>query len=129
MAAEHDNERIASAGITMFAALLAIGILAVASWVSWVGVGTACVSTTFSAGSPAAGVCEVELANWHGKGSSTSADNLHDYFVLALPVLILIGGVALSRYRRHRRPFWLALSAAIIVLLLPLLGLILLPRS
>jgi hypothetical protein len=103
-----------SRGVSGLAALLAIVIVAGASWVSWVGIGTDCVNA-LSSGPAAAGVCEVEVGN----STSTSANDLHDYLILALPLLIVLGGVAYSRALGRKRAFWLASLAAIIVLIAP----------
>jgi cytochrome bd-type quinol oxidase subunit 2 len=106
-------------GVSGVAALVAIAIMAVASWVSWVGVGTACVNTDFPAGSSAAVVCEVELSNWGGKSGSTPGDNARENVMLALPLLIVLGGVAISRAERGPRAFWLTLLVAVVVLVAP----------
>src|ERR1700726_4027220 len=106
-------------GVSGLAAAVAIAIMAVATWGSWGGAGTVCVNTNFPAGSSAAVVCEVELSNWGGKSSSTPGDNAGEYVMLALPRLIVLGGVAISRAQRRRRAFWLALLVAVVVLVAP----------
>jgi hypothetical protein len=129
MAAETESKQSWRAAIYAMVAVIVIAIFAVTSWVSWVGVGTLCVNNNIAPGSTAAAVCEIELPNWHGNGSSTSVDNLYEYFTLALPLLILLIGIAASRILRRPRIFWGAASVATLVLLLPWLALILLPRS
>jgi hypothetical protein len=108
-------------------ALLTVFVFALLSWASWVGVGTVCVnSTELHRGTPQGLVCEIELGHWHGSavGGQTALERGQEYLMLALPVLIVLGGIGLAASRHRRRPFWLALIVAFVVLLAPWIGLI-----
>jgi hypothetical protein len=108
-------------------ALLTIAVIALMSWVSWVGVGVACSDgTELHRGTPQGLVCEIQVSHWHEGASRSQAavDRAEEYLMLVVPVLIVLGGIALGAARHRRRPFWLALTLAIVVLLAPWLALL-----
>jgi hypothetical protein len=114
------------------AAVFAILVTAAASWASWTAVGDACInSTTLDRGSPAGAICELEVANWHASGVGTASlgDRLHEDFMLALPIAMVLGGIAVAAIRKRRRFFWVAALIAVATRLAPLIGVVLLPGT
>jgi hypothetical protein len=105
-------------------------VIAAASWTSWTLVGDYCIdSTRLARGSPKGAVCELEVANWHDSSVVTAsfADPVHEDVVLVLPVVVVLVGIAVAARRERHRPLWIALLIAVLALLTPLVGIIVLP--
>jgi hypothetical protein len=73
-------------------------------------------------------VCEVEHPfRPNPAPGEPLSHKLYELFLLALPVLIVVVGIAVSRCRRRWRPFAVSLPIAIFVVLLPWVALLVLP--
>jgi hypothetical protein len=108
--------------------LTVVGV-AVFSVVSWLGVGSACENgEDLHRGTPSGLVCEIEFGGWHrGAGDVAFLATLHTWVVLALPTLIVLIGGMLSAGQWRWRPFRIALAIAVVVILAPFAGLVVLP--
>lgn len=120
--------------LAIVAALAALAAAMVLAWISWVAIGLGPCGG--SGGSPnmdprssAAIVCEVQSPGWGSPIHRRFAgEKLYEYFLGALPVVVVAAGVVLSRYRRRWRPFVLSLLVGFAVLLLPWGALLVLQR-
>jgi hypothetical protein len=107
------------------ASLLLI-LVAVVSWISWIATGAICSNATdLHRGTARGSICEMQHPHWHiAAGGASPGDRLYELGLIALPVAILLGGIAASALHQRQRPIWFALIFALALCILPLIGLV-----
>jgi hypothetical protein len=117
-----------------FAAVGVITVVATAfvSLVSLFGVGTFCTdSSGLERGQPRALVCEAQFGSWDDSslGPASLVAKLHSLLGFTLPTLIVLTGFIVSTKTARRYPFRVARLVGGLLILLPWLGIVLLPAS
>jgi hypothetical protein len=129
--AHNQRESPESHGVHPIVALVALSLTVFLALFSWLLVGEACVNSEHLRPGTARGVvCEVNLPNWHkAEAHASIGDGVHEWLLAFLPVLVVAAGVGASRNRHRWRPFWLSLLVALLLVVAPVAGLILLPSN